>query len=276
MIFSHGMIAYSEGENAFHFYFRLNDDISNINADDPESWVYNVENSDGETLAAYMLNGPETDLLDEAYDYAGKHLTATGMIPDGDIYDFYDVINQYLNKKFSSKKLKMVLYDDDEHIVKEVDIPAPQNLDINDIRGCDDPILDIDIGRNAIHRITAFLSEAKWQESKCGIDKKPILWFGLNGEPPIACWSITQERISENMIIPFWFPQFGIVDWYSLCHDWNDNVNTWVFAECGEREPENEMKHAIASCPIELAADDTPESLLKKFEAYFEDSNRAE
>ena len=33
MIFSHGMIAYSEGENAFHFYFRLNDDISNINAD---------------------------------------------------------------------------------------------------------------------------------------------------------------------------------------------------------------------------------------------------
>ena len=261
---SKGIISCDE----FEFNFEFSETSKYVDIAHPEEWAYEVKNEDNETLEMYMLNQDDTNFFDEAYEYALASLSAKGKVPKGDIDNFHSVINAYLCGKFSSIKLKLEIYDENDNLIKQTSLFAPRKVDACYIRSDENEF--IDIGMIAFNRIGKFLKEAKWQYTFDEYDSKHILWFGLEGESPIDCWSITGERIMEDRVIPFWFPDSGMIDWNEVCPDWNCAVETWMFVECGETEPEG-MKKAIEDCPIKLDSEDTPEVLRNKFEAYFEE-----
>ena len=261
MAFVRGTVSCDEFE--FEFYEEGKD----IDINNPEQWGYKVRNADNYTLEKYMLNKETTNFFDEAYVFAKGHLTAMGLIPVGDIENFHNIINAYLCGKFSQLKLRLIIFDDNNEIMKKDSISAPMDVNADHIRLDENEL--IDIGIIAIQRIGKFLVEAKWHSDYDKVTSKQIIWFGLDGEPPIDCWSITKERIRAGQVLPFWFPSSGMIDWHTVCPDWNEAVETWLFAECGEAEPDG-MYQAIESCPIELISDDTSEMLERKFVTYFE------
>lgn len=252
----------------FEFIFEFSENGKDVDIAYPESWAYEVKNEDDETLEMYMLNQNNTNFFDEAYEYALASLSAKGKVPVGDIDNFHSVINAYLCGKFSSIKLKLDIYDENDNIIKHTSLFAPREVDVGYIRSDENEF--IDTGMIAFHRIGKFLKKAKWQSTFDEHDNKHILWFGLEGESPIDCWSITGERIMEERVIPFWFPDSGTIDWNEVCPDWNCAVETWMFVECGLPEPDG-MKQVIEDCPIKLNSEDTLEMLRSKFEAYFEE-----
>jgi hypothetical protein len=115
----------------------------------------------------------------------------------------------------------------------------------------------------------------------------PIIWFGMKGDDPIDCWSITLspkmfEKLSqyenpyasERRLIErwksFWFCSFWAFDWDSLFDNNGEYYIIWMFAECGMDEPEDELDRVRKSCPIELDVADTSEVLTKKINSLFQ------
>ena len=112
-------------------------------------------------------------------------------------------------------------------------------------------------------------------------DKKltPIVYFGLTGAAPIECWTIDLHRImfeySNSSNFPtfeqlkkFWFIPDGNFDYATLfCNDSQevlDYWHTWMFAEFGLNEPEEEMEYVRESCPIKLDDNDIAEIFYEK------------
>lgn len=108
----------------------------------------------------------------------------------------------------------------------------------------------------------------------------PVIWFGLNGEPPMDCWciDISDERFSAMPYAEpynverwksFWFNHFWTFDWNVLFNHEGEGVITWMFAECGMEEPEEEFDAVKKCCPIKLCEDDSKAILSKKISDFF-------
>ncbi len=116
--------------------------------------------------------------------------------------------------------------------------------------------------------------------------KSPIIWFGIEGDDPIECWSITLDETMFELLNcyetpystkprlierwkSFWFCSFWSFNWNALFDNNGYNYITWMFAECGMDEPEDELDRIRKSCPIVLDATDTREVLVKKIMSFF-------
>lgn len=114
----------------------------------------------------------------------------------------------------------------------------------------------------------------------------PIIWFGVKGQAPIECWSITlsqrmfqtlncyanaygtEARPMERWKL-FWFSTFWCFDWNALFDNNGDAYIVWMFAECGMDEPIGELDLIRRACPIELDGADTGAMLAKKVNSFF-------
>lgn len=129
-----------------------------------------------------------------------------------------------------------------------------------------------------------------WEDSNGVL--QPIIWFGLEFENPIECWTLDKSpkrfellEVYENPYACntqsverwhlFWFSTFWHLDWNAL---FDNNGNThivWMFAECGMEEPVEEFNIVRESCPIDLAEDDTVRSIVRKIDQLFLYKQRA-
>jgi hypothetical protein len=146
---------------------------------------------------------------------------------------------------------------------------------------------------------TVVLDPSRWPsrngEDECPPDGwAPIIWFGLEGEEPIECWSLTLDgRMFEKELLygteysketcyverwkRFWFPTFWALDWNTLFDYENGfgrayTYTTWMFAECGMDEPEELFELVRAACPIELDSADTKIVLERKIWSLLEET----
>lgn len=116
---------------------------------------------------------------------------------------------------------------------------------------------------------------------KDGKEFTPILWFGIDGQQPIECWTLYDRgnirdikvylchngSVKQENWKHFWFCDFWSMDWNVI---WNNDESaiTWAFCECGMDEPEDEFQNVRNDCPIELANDDSTDEMLNKVCAY--------
>lgn len=123
-----------------------------------------------------------------------------------------------------------------------------------------------------------------WQERAEPLE--PLIWFGLQDEPPIECWTLDrspaqfkQSAVYDNPYAiatrlvehwkQFWFCRFWALDWNALFRNGGDAYIIWMFAECGMEEPVDEFLAVRQSCPIALREEDSSEALIRKIEAFF-------
>jgi len=128
-----------------------------------------------------------------------------------------------------------------------------------------------------------------WQDRSGPLE--PMIWFGLQDEPPIECWTLDRStaQSQRSLYYPspyatearpverwhnFWFCSFWTLDWNGLFGDQGNPYITWMFAECGMDEPVDEFHAVRSSCPIELDEQDTSEELFRKIEDLFVKTQR--
>lgn len=144
----------------------------------------------------------------------------------------------------------------------------------------------IDTGELILRMLSDFIKQGKWQYGYCTADGKmahditeccePILWFGMENEEPIRCWSLSKNTTLSNSENEewkwFWFCDFWTYAWDVLFAGDEEYFTTWMFAECGMDEPP--IEPILQSCPIELNEEDSNEILLDKIEQLFLNTNK--
>jgi len=123
-----------------------------------------------------------------------------------------------------------------------------------------------------------------WQDS-IGI-LEPIIWFGMDNENPIDCWTIdrsskrfeivseyedreTKEKYKVERWKDFWFMYLPSLDWNTLFDNKGDDYIIWMFIECGMDEPTKEFIDVRDSCLITLDENDKSENVIRKMEKFF-------
>ncbi len=119
-----------------------------------------------------------------------------------------------------------------------------------------------------------------------GLLLSPVIWFGLENESPIECWSLSLDpKQFEKLNLyeypcstaprpverwqSFWFCTFWCFDWNALFENRGCAYSTWMFAECGMAEPADELNRVRQACPITLDDADTGEALTEKINEFF-------
>ena len=91
----------------------------------------------------------------------------------------------------------------------------------------------------------------------------PIIWFGLDENEPITCWTLYREEWGD-----FWFninPDNFI--YQSVIDDKYDAYYFWI-RECTLDVPIDEFEQIRAQCPIQLTADLSDEYLTQSISEY--------
>jgi hypothetical protein len=81
-------------------------------------------------------------------------------------------------------------------------------------------------------------------------EESPIIWFGLENEPPVAIWSISE---ASSHICEMWGAD-ARVPWSSILGD-NGYFEIWAFRERGidlEEDPNERFDAVRKACPIDL------------------------
>lgn len=123
--------------------------------------------------------------------------------------------------------------------------------------------------RDAEHRRIQWLLDGQAVE--------PVVWFGLRGEKPVKCWTISRaaDMFMKRDYAPphdverwkaFWFDTFWVFDWVALT-DNDESLIIWMFAECGLVEPD--IEPVRERCPIPLREMDTEADLIAKIDWLF-------
>lgn len=117
---------------------------------------------------------------------------------------------------------------------------------------------------------------------KDGKECYPIIWFGIDGQKPIECWTLYNRKnirstkvyfggngTKKNQEVwkHFWFCEFWAMDW-NILWNYDEAAITWAFCECGMDEPIDEFCKVKSECPIELVQDDSTEEILAKVRDY--------
>lgn len=224
----------------------------------------------------------------------------------------YEKLNEtkdVLKARFSNESINVYHVSDEKHPVKtyslaDIYIRYFENREECEMGSVDGACLALDMMAN-------FLNQGKWhfglidaggcilsdpnmwpqypkQNDGTIIWKKgneeyqPIIWFGLEGEKPIECWTlyeranITNKKVYQGSFGKeidqedwkhFWFCEFWRMDWNVLWkHD--EGAIIWAFCEQCMDEPEEELEKVKEVCPIELSQDDSTETMLKKVRDY--------
>ena len=187
----------------------------------------------------------------------------------------YSATKEYIHANANSIQIYAVEQRDNVEIGDQIelrmDIPSIMCEILDNRSQCEQE--SIDSGEVMLKSLTKFLSQGVWQYGFHSLDdngaSEPILWFGLPGEAPIDCWSLSKATTffdSENESWKwFWFCDFWTFAWDILMVD-GDIYTTWMFTECGMDEPP--IDPVRQSCPIELNENDTNEELLAKVEQF--------
>ena len=113
------------------------------------------------------------------------------------------------------------------------------------------------------HGIEQFIASGSWHYDWIyeGEQKKPIMWFGLNGEKPEEGWILNLEDNPDTGFTwkDFWFPDDG---WTNRVPDADDYFIIWMEDECGDWLPS--MMDVISTCPIEIDEQDDYRTLSEK------------
>ncbi|WP_295882870.1 hypothetical protein [uncultured Thiohalocapsa sp.] len=130
----------------------------------------------------------------------------------------------------------------------------------------------------------AMAGSVTWHERSEPLE--PMIWFGLQDEQPIECWTLDRStaqfeqsavydhpQAKETRLVErwkqFWFCRFWALDWNALFGNGGDTYIFWMFFECGMEEPVDEFLAVRKSCPIALREEDSSEALIRKIETFF-------
>lgn len=224
--------------------------------------------------------------------------------------ELYAYAKSYFQRYFGGKVFVKTIEDDGTVVSSQaIDIA---NTAIESRQGCEQSF--IDVGAAIVAMLRNFLCVGSWQFGlrrqdgtiltdpsqrpvpttaagrviwhEGGESLEPMIWFGLQDEPPIECWTLdrtpaqskqsavydspyaTETRLVERWK-GFWFCRFWALDWNALFGNGDDAYITWMFAECGMEEPVEEFSAVRDSCLIELNEHDSSEVLFRKIEAFF-------
>lgn len=115
-----------------------------------------------------------------------------------------------------------------------------------------------------------------------GKELSPIIWFGVDEQSPIECWTLynranirntkvywgrNNTKIDQEHWKHFWFCEFWSMDWNVL---WNNDeaAITWAFCECCMEEPVEDFYKVKSNCLIELVQGDSTDKMLAKVRDY--------
>ena len=130
----------------------------------------------------------------------------------------------------------------------------------------DDCQSSIDVGEAMIRSMEKYVSSASWHYDWIseGDEKKPTMWFGLDGEKPEEGWLLNIETDPEtgNDWKSFWLCYDSWEDWQNRVPDADSIFLTWMTAECGISLPP--LEDVLKTCPIEVDEQDDYETLTRK------------
>lgn len=224
----------------------------------------------------------------------------------------YEKLNEtkdVLKARFSNESINVYHVSDEKHPVKTYSLADIYIRYFENREECE--MAYVDGAQLALDMMANFLNQGKWHFGLIDADGcilsdpnmwpqypkqndgtiiwkegnkeyKPIIWFGLEGEKPIECWTLYErdnitntkvylgafdKEINQEDWKHFWFCEFWLMDWNVL---WNhdDMATTWAFCEKCMDEPEEGFTKVKEACPIELRQDDSTETMLQKVKNY--------
>ena len=129
-----------------------------------------------------------------------------------------------------------------------------------------DCLSSADVGEAMIKGMEQFVASASWHCDWIYIDekKKPIMWFGLNGEKPEEGWILNLEDDPDEGTTwkDFWFPDDPDYEWTNRVPDADSGFLTWMEGEIGDFLPS--MEGVMSTCPIEIDEQDDYRTLSEK------------
>ena len=252
-------------------------------------------------------------VLSPRYNPLGQK--AMGFFPDpyavGD--EMYSNAKKMIKDKYGSIKINCISLRNDQIFKSKKEMLSFYLLRLLDLR-YSSYMLAVDTGEMILHLLKNFLKRGHWfyqmrlvEESKIGMflnDKgneeslkkylkeshatklinTPTIWFGLEGEPSIDCWTLTTDsKLFKRVDVCyregkmehveawklFWFNSFWILDWNTILNNKGESLTTWMFAEYDVVEPVKEFEHVRNSCPIMLNENISSETLLENLSRFF-------
>lgn len=270
----------------------------------------------GDTVISEMVDEGDNGLLEEVGDALSDIIDALFTIDDPPAQGYFPdtgYISYLLHENVKSRLVDVLgeytLVNEDE--CSKVDLLPIVNKIVEEREmGYSS---NIDIGYCVISMLKKFLVEGRWHyglrrsdgailESPSkwpapqientsigwrlgGDSLEPVIWFGLDGEAPIDCWTLDKND-RQFVLMPyiegcnvefwksFWFNNFWTFDWNVLLNK-DDVLITWMFAECGMDEPVKEFEMVKKQCPIQLIENDSAAVLCKKIDDLFLNSRNA-
>ena len=205
--------------------------------------------------------------------------------------NLYDTIvqesSEILRKRYSSQNI--VLYNNNGIEEKTISLVNIYIELLIHREGCEWGTVDeTDL---KLHKLKCFLNKGKWhfglrsQDGKIltnhcewlkpedkdnlaswrlgGSELIPIVWFGLDDDPPIDCWTLFREGWND-----FWFNEYSDAFIYDCCFKNGDWISEYWIAECGMDVPYEEFKKVRNNCPILLNSDDSDDELINKIVSF--------
>lgn len=234
------------------------------------------------------------DVIADAVAEGGASMNANG------IYEISEVASNVYSSAYSyledrAKEFSLAVLDDysDEQNAKRmpIDILAKLKAKLEDRETCE--CWDVDVGWAISGDALDFQTKGVWQyglASAEGIlcnpkewpapkqrkgnivwetdneELTPTMWFGRDGEPAMARWTITPAIGQEAFHMWFLETDEDIMD--SIVDDF-DAIGIWYLYECGMDVPDLSM--IIDNCPVHFEENDDSHVIGKKIEAFFLD-----
>ena len=127
----------------------------------------------------------------------------------------------------------------------------------------DDCQSSIDVGEAMIKGMEKYVASASWHYDLISEDekKKPVMWFGLDGEKPEEGWilNIEDNPDSGTSWKSFWFADD---QWENRVPDADSVFLIWVETECDLYLPS--LEDVLKTCPIDVNKQDDYEALTRK------------
>ncbi len=123
-----------------------------------------------------------------------------------------------------------------------------------------------DVGEAMIRSMEEYISSSSWHYEWISESdkKKPMMWFGLDGEKPEEGWilNIETDTVNGNDWKSFWFCKDSWEDWQNRVPDADSVFLTWMTAECGILLPP--LEDVLKTCPIKVDEQDDYKTLGQK------------
>lgn len=179
-----------------------------------------------------------------------------------DAYDEFRELALTEAKETAKKYRAIYIFTDDEEnkelFRSELDLAYLMEEWVNNRE--DDCQSSVDVGEAMIKGMEQFVASASWHYARIyeGTNKKPIMWFGLNGEKPEEGWILNLEDNpnTETTWKDFWFSDD---QWTNRVPDADSGFLIWMEAECAMFLPS--LQDVLGTCPIDVNEQDDYQTL---------------